>query len=69
MAITKHKANRVFLYNGAKLPDPAPGQDIAQARRILAMTYPEVQTATIEGPTMRDGEVVYTIARAVGVKG
>lgn len=60
---------RVFVFNGAKLPDPGPKLSVEEVRSMFVNTYPELATATIEGPTPVDGAMQYTFVRAVGVKG
>jgi PRTRC genetic system protein C len=60
---------REFLYNGQKLPDPDPSLSPDRVRSMFAVTYPELATATVEGPTTKDGKMVYTYVKAIGVKG
>ncbi|QNB11584.1 PRTRC system protein C [Paraburkholderia tropica] len=60
---------REFLYNGARLTDPAPGFSLQQVRDFYANTYPEIVNAEIEGPEVRGNRNVYTFRRAVGTKG
>ncbi len=61
--------NRVFIFNGVKLPDPAPDMSVEQVRDMYVATYPELATATVEGPSPVNGAMQYTFSRAVGVKG
>ena len=61
--------NRVFIFNGIKLPDPGPNMPIEQVRDMYVATYPELATATVEGPSPVNGAMQYTFSRAVGVKG
>lgn len=61
-------AERVFNYNGVTLPDPVPGATPEQVRDIYSARYPEITTATIEGPVERAGKLHYTFTRAVGTK-
>ena len=60
---------RVFVFNGARLPDPGPQLSVEEVRSMYVNTYPELATATIEGPNPVDGTMQYTFVRAVGVKG
>lgn len=69
MAVKVEKLERVFLFNGAKLPDPSPEFTVEQVRDMYVNTYPELATAAIEGPTPVDGSMQYTFTRAVGAKG
>ncbi|MBB3259973.1 PRTRC genetic system protein C [Paraburkholderia bannensis] len=60
---------REFVYNGARLTDPAPSFTLQQVRDFYANTYPEIVNAEIEGPEVRGNRHVYTFRRAVGTKG
>lgn len=60
---------REFIYNGARLTDPAPSFTLQQVRDFYANTYPEIVNAEIEGPEVRGNRNVYTFRRAVGTKG
>lgn len=60
---------RVFIYNGVKLPDPGETLTVEQVRDLYVATYPELATAAIEGPSPLAGNMQYTFAREVGVKG
>lgn len=60
---------RVFAYAGVTLPDPAPSLSVDQVRDIYSATYPELATASVEGPETRDGKMVYTFRRSAGMKG
>jgi PRTRC genetic system protein C len=60
---------RVFVFNGAKLPDPGPQLSVEEVRSMYVNTYPDLATATIEGPAPIDGTMQYTFVRAVGAKG
>ncbi len=60
---------REFLYNGQKLPDPDPSLSPERVKSMFAVTYPELATATVEGPTVKDGKMVFSYSKAIGVKG
>lgn len=60
---------REFVYNGARLTDPAPNFSLQQVRDFYANTYPEIVNAEIEGPEVKGNRNVYTFRRAVGTKG
>ncbi len=60
---------RLFIFNGVKLPDPGSQLSVEEVRSMYVNTYPELATATIEGPAPVDGSMQYTFVRAVGVKG
>lgn len=69
MALTITKATRCFTFNGVDLPDPAPNMSPEDVRDLYSATYPELTTATIEGPETRGTRLVYTFRRAAGTKG
>jgi len=60
---------REFVFNGVKLPDPGPNLTVEEVRSMYVNAYPELATATVEGPKTIDGVLEYTFVRAVGVKG
>jgi PRTRC genetic system protein C len=51
MTVKIEKLERVFLFNGSKLPDVNPEFSIEQMRDVYVNTYPELATAVVEGPT------------------
>ncbi len=69
MTITVQKLLRSFAYNGIALPDPGPELSPEQVRDVYSATYPEITTASIEGPEQKGDRLVYTFRRAVGTKG
>lgn len=60
---------RVFRYNGLTLADPNPAFSAEQVRDVYQGTYPELTTATLDGPAVEGDAQVYTFTRAVGHKG
>jgi PRTRC genetic system protein C len=69
MAIRIERLERLFLFNGVKLPDPNPDFTVEQVRDMYVNTYPELATAAVEGPTPVNGSMQYTFTRAIGAKG
>ncbi|CAB1369176.1 PRTRC system protein C [Denitratisoma oestradiolicum] len=69
MTITVQKLLRSFAYNGIALPDPGSDLTPEQVRDVYSATYPEITTASIEGPEQKGERLVYTFRRAVGTKG
>ena len=41
---------REFFYHGTRIPDPAPNLSVEEVRELLTPTWPEIATATLEGP-------------------
>lgn len=60
---------RRFHYSGLQLPDPDPRFTPEQVRDFYATAYPEITTASIEGPEESDGALKYKFTRALGTKG
>lgn len=60
---------RIFRYNGMTLADPSPTMSPQQVIEHYASAFPELNTATIEGPTEENGTLVYVLTKAVGTKG
>jgi PRTRC genetic system protein C len=60
---------REFFYNGTRIPDPAPNLSIEQVRELLTPAWPEIATATLEGPEDTGTVLRYTFNRAIGSKG
>ena len=60
---------RTFSYNGLQLPDPDNHLTPEQVRDFYASAYPEITTASIEGPEASDGALKYRFTRALGTKG
>lgn len=69
MSVKVEKLERVFVFNGAHLPDPNPEFSVEQVRDMYVNTYPELATAAIEGPTPVNRAMQYVFTRAVGAKG
>lgn len=70
MAIQRTNLIRVFDVRGVRLADPDPGLTVQKAVQLIAMAgRPELLNAEIRGPETEGGELVYTLHRAVGVKG
>jgi PRTRC genetic system protein C len=69
MAMTIERLERLFVFNGVKLPDPNPDFTVEQVRDMYVNTYPELATAAVEGPTPMNGAMEYTFVRAIGAKG
>jgi PRTRC genetic system protein C len=61
--------SRRFYYLGLELPDLDPRLTPEQVRDSYSHLYPEISTATIEGPEVIDGALKFTLTRALGTKG
>ncbi|MBZ5490271.1 MAG: PRTRC system protein C [Acidobacteriia bacterium] len=69
MAVIIERLERLFVFNGVKLPDPNPDFTVEQVRDMYVNTYPELATAAVEGPTPVNGAMEYKFVRAIGAKG
>ncbi len=70
MTIQAKRMPRVISYNGIKIADPNPSLPMDGVKDLLAVQFPEITTASIEGPeAAADGSLKYTFRRAVGAKG
>jgi PRTRC genetic system protein C len=69
MTVRIERLERLFVFNGVKLPDPNPDFTVEQVRDMYVNTYPELATAAVEGPTPVNGSMQYTFVRAIGAKG
>ena len=60
---------RSFKVGNRVLPDPNPNLTPEAVKDLYAAQYPELASAAVEGPELRNGQQVYTLARQVGTKG
>lgn len=69
MAIKMAPMTRVFVFSGAKLPDPNPNMSVEDVRAFYATQYPELATAVLNGPEAVGDKLRFTFERAIGSKG
>ena len=69
MAITITSLERSFSYNGVSLPDPGATLTLEQVRDVYCAAFPEIVSASIEGPEKKGDNLVYTFKKGVGTKG
>jgi len=48
MAVGIENLERIFLFNGVKLPDPNPDFAVEQVRGMYVNTYPELATPLLK---------------------
>ena len=60
---------RSFKVGNRVLPDPNPNLTPEAVKDLYAAQYPELASAAVEGPELRNGQQVYTFPRQVGTKG
>lgn len=68
-AITVTPILRKFKLGMQLLDDPTPGADVDTAIRVLSVTYPEINNASMSQPEIEDGHQVYSFTKAIGTKG
>ncbi|WP_175773011.1 PRTRC system protein C [Paraburkholderia phenazinium] len=69
MTISIAKIIREFAYNGMKFADPGPAFSPDQVRDLYSAQYPELTTATVDGPEIAGEVAIYKFVRAAGAKG
>lgn len=68
MAIIIKELVREFSYNGVSLADPGRNLTLEEVRDVYSAAYPEIISASIEGPETKGGKMVYSFRKAVGSK-
>ena len=51
------------------LPDPKPNDSPESVMSFYSNIYPELTTATVHGPTIKDDKAVYEFKTTIGTKG
>ena len=73
MALEVQKLKREFHFkkdgNTVKLPDPNPEFSTDEVLRFYSGQYPELTTATLDGPKIEGKAAVYSVKTTVGTKG
>lgn len=69
MTIDIKKLKRKFSFNGADLPDPGEAFTPEEVKDLYSNQYPDISTAIVNEPTIKDDVATYTFTRNVGTKG
>ena len=73
MALTVNDMKRSFTFNKGtemiSLPDPNPSESAENVMSYYSNIYPELTTATVHGPTIKDDIAVYEFKTTIGTKG
>lgn len=73
MALTVTGMKRSFTFRKGsetiRLTDPNPGESPDAVMNYYSNMYPELTTATVHGPTVRNDEAVYEFKTTIGTKG
>jgi PRTRC genetic system protein C len=60
---------RVFQWNGLEIPDPNARLKPEEVLKVLGTIHPELNNASLEGPTFQADKEVYTCCTRLGTKG
>lgn len=63
--VFKLKKNNSIL----ELDDPNSNMPLTEVMDFYSITYPELTTATLNGPELEDGRAVYQFVTTIGTKG
>jgi PRTRC genetic system protein C len=69
MAIQAQQLTRKFTFNGVDLADPGAAFSPDEVKDLYSNQYPDLITAIISPPSIKDDVATYTFARNVGTKG
>lgn len=69
MSLETKQLKRIFKYGKLKLADPSPSMEPKDVMQFYSGQYPELTNASLEGPTIKDDEIVFEFGKTVGVKG
>jgi len=73
MAVTTTALQREFKFKkdgtDVTLPDPNPDFTVEEVLQFYSGQYPELTTATLEGPKVNGNTAVYSVKTTVGTKG
>lgn len=73
MALIVTGMKRTFTFRKGsetvRLADPNPADTPDAVMNYYSNIYPELTTATVHGPTIRDDEAVYEFKTTIGTKG
>lgn len=69
MALIATTLPRRFSFASMTINDPDPTLSPIQVRDLLSGAYPEITSAEIGEPVVKNGALVYALTRPVGTKG
>jgi len=68
-ALIVTEVSRQIVYEGRTLADVNPEASVEDVLAIHALSFPELATAVVEGPELKEGARVYTVKKRLGTKG
>jgi PRTRC genetic system protein C len=69
VSATAQILRRKFTFGVRNLPDPGAQMSPEDVKALYASHYPELLTATVQGPEVKGAEAHYTFERSYGTKG
>jgi PRTRC genetic system protein C len=69
MSVTVTPAKRIFCYAGLTFPDPNAALSPEEVKSALAIQYPELASAAINGPEVVGDKLRYQLVTSIGAKG
>ncbi len=63
------KIERIFFHGKTELADPSHDMTVNEVLDFYSGQFPELTTATVEGPKIENEKCVYTFKNNVGTKG
>lgn len=71
MALLRTELKRVFKIekSGVELPDPNPNMSEDEVMKFYSLQYPELTTATVDGPKIDNDKAYYSFKTTIGTKG
>lgn len=73
MALLRNEMQRSFTFKKGTemitLPDPNPNDSPESVMNYYSNIYPELTTATVHGPVIKDDKAVYEFKTTIGTKG
>lgn len=69
MALKIRRLKRVFRYSGTELPDPDPSAKPDKCLELLSSSYPALNNALTEAPSIEGDREIHVVKVATGTKG
>jgi len=63
------KIERIFMHGNTELTDPSNNMTVNDVLDFYSGQYPELTTASVVGPEIKNDKVVYKFQNNVGTKG
>ncbi len=60
---------RVFVYKKTELDDPNTNFNVNEVLEFYTGQYPELTTASVQGPEVKEDKIIYQFKNNVGTKG